>query len=420
MLVYGAPAAILPASSAPIPRIEPSPRRTAVAPAWPGSSVRRRLGGALVHVRPERHNTVAPPVGGEALGRPEPHRLGVEEGGEEGPGVVVLEPRRGVDEVGERDRVRLREAKVGESGELPVDRVGNLAGDTPRRHPLVEASPQPRHARRRALGAHRLAELVRLDSAEPGDVDRDLHQLLLEKRHAERLAKRPLQQGVEVAHLLLAVAAAQVGVDRTALDRPRPDQRDLDDEVVEDPRTQPRQRRHLGAALDLEHPDRVRPGEHVVDGILLGDRRQLHRLAVALTYEVDHAVERLEHAEPQQVELHEPDRGAVLLVPLEDRAPGSAGPLDRADGDHRPVADHHPPRVDAEVSREALELGGEAHHLRRDAQPAGISPGPGTGWRGGQCWRQRLSRPPPTRSRSRRADSRVPARRRGPPSAGGR
>ena len=38
MLAYGAPAAIRPASSAPIPRIEARPSRTAVAPARPGSS----------------------------------------------------------------------------------------------------------------------------------------------------------------------------------------------------------------------------------------------------------------------------------------------------------------------------------------------------------------------------------------------
>src|SRR5207253_9070809 len=41
--------------------------------------------------------------------------------------------------------------------------------------------------------------------------------------------------------------------------------RDLDDEVVVTPRLQPRQHRHLPAALDLEDADRVGVADHVVD-----------------------------------------------------------------------------------------------------------------------------------------------------------
>ena len=38
---------------------------------------------------------------------------------------------------------------------------------------------------------------------------------------------------MEVGHLLLALAPSQVGVDGVALDRAGPDDRHLDDEVVE-------------------------------------------------------------------------------------------------------------------------------------------------------------------------------------------
>jgi hypothetical protein len=47
-----------------------------------------------------------------------------------------------------------------------------------------------------------------------------------------------------------------------ALDRARPHDRDLDHEIVEFFRLEPRQHRHLGAALDLEHAERVGAAQH--------------------------------------------------------------------------------------------------------------------------------------------------------------
>ena len=62
-----------------------------------------------------------------------------------------------------------------------------------------------------------------------------------------------------------------------------------------------------------------------------------------------------EHPQAEQVELDQPDGGAVVLVPLQDAAVLHGRPLDRADLDHRPVADHHAAGVDPEVAREALD-----------------------------------------------------------------
>ena len=45
-----------------------------------------------------------------------------------------------------------------------------------------------------------------------------------------------------------------------ALDRARPHDRHLDDEIVEFLRLQPRQHGHLRAALDLEDAERIRRG----------------------------------------------------------------------------------------------------------------------------------------------------------------
>ena len=59
--------------------------------------------------------------------------------------------------------------------------------------------------------------------------------------------------------------ALQVGMHHAALDRAGPDDRDLDDEIVELLRLEPRQHRHLRPALDLEHADGVGAMGHLVD-----------------------------------------------------------------------------------------------------------------------------------------------------------
>ena len=207
---------------------------------------------------------VAAGVAHQGVRAPEAHRLGVEQRRAERRRLVVLEVRRRVHEVGERHRVRLGEAVVGERSQLHVQVVGDLAGDAPLGHAGVQPLLETLHPRRRALRAHRLAQLVGLRRREPGEVDRQLHQLLLEQRHAERALQAPLGQRVGVGDRLLPVAAADVGMHRPALDRAGADERDLDDEVVERPRPQARQRGHLGPALDLEHADGVGAAEHVV------------------------------------------------------------------------------------------------------------------------------------------------------------
>src|SRR5258707_356554 len=74
-----------------------------------------------------------------------------------------------------------------------------------------------------------------------------------------------------------------------------------DDQVVEGPGLEARQRGHLGPALDLEHPDRVGLAQHVVDGVLLGDLGQIDLHPVGLGDEVDGVVQGAEHAQAEQV-----------------------------------------------------------------------------------------------------------------------
>ena len=68
------------------------------------------------------------------------------------------------------------------------------------------------------------------------------------------------------------------GWTRLALDRPRPDERDLDRQVVEVLRPRAQQHLHLRAALDLEDADRVRVADLAVDLLVVErDPRQVDR-----------------------------------------------------------------------------------------------------------------------------------------------
>ena len=75
---------------------------------------------------------------------------------------------------------------------------------------------------------------------------------------------------------------------RSALDRARADQRDLDHQVVEHPRLQPRQGGHLRARLHLEHPDGIGALQHLVNRRLAQiELGQVDLDALVLGHQVD-------------------------------------------------------------------------------------------------------------------------------------
>ena len=167
---------------------------------------------------------------------------------------------------------------------------------------------------------------------------------------------------------LFTVAPLDVGVHRATLDRARPDQGDLDHQVVEHPGLEPGQGGHLRAGLHLEHPDRVGPLQHLVHRSLaqiqLG---QVHVDALVLGDQVDAVVQRGEHPQAQHVELHQTDCRTVVFVPLQHAAVLHPGPLDRAHVGDGAIADHHAAGVDAHVPGQVGDLHGQVHHLLGDA-----------------------------------------------------
>ncbi len=344
----------------------------------------RAVPPARVHVDLAHDDAVALRVGHELRGPVEAHGLAVEERGRERGRVAALEPRGDVDEQRERGGVRLGEAVLGEAADLRVAAVGELPRIAARDHPLDEALPEHVDVGRLALPCgHRAPQPVGLAGGEARGHDRERHRLLLEERDAERLREHALDGGAREDDRLLARAAAQVGMHHPALDGPGAHDRDLDHEVVEAAGLQPRQHRHLRARLDLEDADRVGLAEHVVDGRVLGrDRRERPRPAAGQRRDVVAADglemrERLaqgrQHAQPEHVDLQDPHRVEVVLVPLDHRAVGHRGVLD---GDHlaqRPLRDHEAAHVLGEVAGEARDLAAElddrARHRIVGAEP---------------------------------------------------
>ena len=163
----------------------------------------------------------------------EAHRLGVEDGGTEHVRVVALEPGRDVDQEREAGRVALREAVIAEALDLLEAGLGEVLVVAAAHHaahqlavPLLDLAGAPERR-------HRAPEPVGLGRREARGDDGDLHRLLLEQRHAQGLAQHLGQLRPREHDRLQAVAAAQIGVDHVALDRPRADDRHLDHQVVE-------------------------------------------------------------------------------------------------------------------------------------------------------------------------------------------
>ena len=119
-------------------------------------------------------------------------------------------------------------------------------------------------------------------------------------------------------------------MDHVTLYRTGADDRHLDHEVVVRTGPETRQHRHLRTRLDLEHARRVGVADHVVHGgILRRHRGERPARATKALHQVEGAADCGEHAETENVHLEQSERVEIILVPLDDRAVGHRGVLDR-------------------------------------------------------------------------------------------
>ena len=327
---------------------------------------------------------MAASVGDQGLRGPEAHGLGGQDPGVEVLGLARLEPSRGVDQVGEGEGVGLGEAELGERPQLAVDRLRSGRVDAPGPHSGYEFVTEGVHALDGSFGPHGLTQAVCLGGAEACGVDGDLHELLLEERHPQGLSQGGLEGAMQVGDLLAPQPAADVGVDGVALDGAGADEGDLDDDVVKLLRPESGQGGHLGTRLDLEDPDRVRGREQPVDGrVLLGQGVQspgtagLGGAQFSFRHGLGNGLSPLrqcgegqtqggERSQAQEVELDQPGLGAVVLVPLEDRAVVHGGPAHRADLGDGAAAQDHASGVDPQVAGQPQQLLRDVEDRLRD------------------------------------------------------
>ena len=112
---------------------------------------------------------------------------------------------------------------------------------------------------------------------------------------------------------------------------PGPDDRHLDDQVVEGARLQPRQHRHLRAAFDLEDAERVGLADHRVGARVLGrdgGQIEIDALVFAPAGRRPRCMQ-LSMPSARHIDLHELQRVDVVLVPLDHLAVVHRRRLDR-------------------------------------------------------------------------------------------
>ena len=245
----------------------------------------------------------------------------------------------------------LRKPEVREPDELREDGADRRVVDAAVTCPVTELAPHPQHRVATALAAHGPAKSLGLAGREPRQSHRDLQDLLLEHHHPERVAKAVGKQRMVVRRLEVGVgppgpAVADVRVHGAAAHGPRPDQRDLDGEVVEVLGPGLQDALDLRAALDLEDADGVaRPDLVVDDRVVHVDARQVDGDAAGPGDEVDALLHGRQHPEAEQVDLHEPRVGAGVLVPLAHLAAGKRRRHDRNELHEGSCGHDHPPRV---------------------------------------------------------------------------
>ena len=330
------------------PESEPQHRCTVVV------RLERTIPVALVDVDAPNLDAMTTQVLNELRGRIESHGLAVQQRTGKGGRRMAFEPAGNVDEQRETGRMRFREAVLAEAFDLAKDLPCKLLAVAAPAHAVDQlvlegpetAAPLPRR--------HRAPQAVGFARREARGRDRERHHLLLENRYAQGTLQDALDLLAGVIDGFLAIPPPQVGMHHVALDRAGTDDRDLDDEVVIASRLQPRQHRHLGARLDLEHTHRVALADHVVDdGVLRRHARERVLPAVEITYQLETASDRGQHPQAEHVDLQQTQVCEVVFLPLDHRAVFHRRILDRHEFRHRAVRDDETADVLRQVPREA-------------------------------------------------------------------
>eukprot|EP01133_Synstelium_polycarpum_P022392 gene22391-biopygen18867 len=290
------------------------------------------------------------------------HGLAIEQGAQKGGRFVAFQPGTGVGQQGETGRVRLGKAVFAEALDLAEDGLCELPVILIFDHRFDDAFLVIVHAALAFPGRHGAPQLIGLAGREIGRDDGHLHHLFLEDGNTQGASQR-LVQALRILDRFFLLAPLQIRMHHAALDGTGTHQRHFDDEVVELARAQPGQHAHLRARLDLEHADGVGLAHHVVGGgVFAGNVLHAELFAAPRTDQFQGAAQGRQHPQRQHVHLHQAQLFQVILVPLDDAAPGHAG-----------VFDGHQARQfslgDDEAARMLRQVAGKAQQLLRQRSP---------------------------------------------------
>ena len=242
----------------------------------PACRLQRAIPRGFVRVDRPDLDAVVPGVADKLGGLVKSHRLRVEDRSAEDIRMMAFHPAGGVGDQREARRVAFGETVRAEAFELAERAVRELDIVAVVDHPLDELVLELVDAARELECRHRAAQLIGFTRRKAGRDHRDLHRLLLKERNAERFAEDLLQFRFGEFDRLLAFPAAQIRVDHVTLDRPGPDDGNLDDKIVETLRCHARQHRHLRTAFDLEDADSIGLADHLVRRrVFRGDGREI-------------------------------------------------------------------------------------------------------------------------------------------------
>src|ERR1051325_996797 len=234
---------------------------------------------------------------------------------------MALEPSGGIGNQGEARRMAFRKTIFAEAANLLDYALGECGGDALRLHACDQPFAVALHSSSAMPRRHVAAQLIGFSGSVIRHDHRQPHHLFLEQRHTEGSLENRPQQIMGKIDFLFLLAPAQIRMHHATGDRSGPDNADLDHQVIKILRFEPRQHRHLGAALDLKHADGVALTNHIERRLItLGDRR--HRIfdTVMLAQKLETEIELRETAEAEKIDFEESEVLDIDLVPLNHRA----------------------------------------------------------------------------------------------------
>ena len=142
-------------------------------------------------------------------------------------------------------------------------------------------------------------------------------------------------------------------MDHVPLDRAGTHDRNLDHKVIEFARPEARQHVDLRAAFDLEHANAVTLLQHGIGcRVFMLDRVELVIPQPVLAHQVEALADAGEHAQRQHIDLHQPQRIDIVLVPLDEGAILHRGIVDRHDLVEPPLREDETPDMLRQMARE--------------------------------------------------------------------